>query len=197
MRAISLKEARKHLGDLVRAAERGESIVITRRGRGVARLVADPIEGRFGWWALAETDVGVLLLDLDGPPNGGRGALLYLTGDVSGEPGRRGALDYRAILIVRSLEVVKPSSSLPVTAGNALRERVMERLSPFDRGRGLLAGFLIGDTSHVDPADVEAMRLSGLSHFVAVSGSNVALFLGLLAVAAGPLALGPYVQPSD
>jgi competence protein ComEC len=35
------------------------------------------------------------------------------------------------------------------------------------------------------------MRRSGLAHFVAVSGSNVALFLGLLAFAAGPLALGP------
>ena len=43
----------------------------------------------------------------------------------------------------------------------------------------------------MNPADEDAMRLAGLSHFVAVSGSNVALFLGLLFVAAGPLALGP------
>lgn len=67
----------------------------------------------------------------------------------------------------------------------------MTRLAPFDDGRALLAGFLIGDTSELDRSDVEAMRLSGLSHFVAVSGSNVALFLILLALAAGPLALGP------
>jgi prevent-host-death family protein len=38
MNRISLKEARKRLGDLVKAAERGESVVITRRGRKVARL---------------------------------------------------------------------------------------------------------------------------------------------------------------
>lgn len=39
MGPVPLKEARKRLGDLVRAAERGESTVITRRGRTVARLV--------------------------------------------------------------------------------------------------------------------------------------------------------------
>ncbi len=58
-------------------------------------------------------------------------------------------------------------------------------------GRALLAGFLIGDTESLEPADEEAMRLAGLSHFVAVSGSNVALFLGLLFLAAGPLSMGP------
>jgi competence protein ComEC len=35
------------------------------------------------------------------------------------------------------------------------------------------------------------MRLSGLAHFVAVSGSNIALLLGLLAVVTGPLAWTP------
>ena len=39
MGTINLKEARKRLGDLVNAAERGESTVITRRGRKVARIV--------------------------------------------------------------------------------------------------------------------------------------------------------------
>ncbi|MBI2900857.1 MAG: type II toxin-antitoxin system prevent-host-death family antitoxin [Planctomycetes bacterium] len=40
MSPVSLKDARKRLGDLVRAAQRGESVVITRRGRKVAQLVA-------------------------------------------------------------------------------------------------------------------------------------------------------------
>ena len=42
MNTVNLKEARKRLGELVGAAEHGESVVITRRGRQVARLV--PIE---------------------------------------------------------------------------------------------------------------------------------------------------------
>jgi prevent-host-death family protein len=40
MGTVNLKEARRRLGDLVRAAERGESTAITRRGRRVARIVS-------------------------------------------------------------------------------------------------------------------------------------------------------------
>lgn len=39
MGPVNLKEARARLSDLVRAVEKGESVLITRRGRIVARLV--------------------------------------------------------------------------------------------------------------------------------------------------------------
>ena len=42
METVNLKEARRRLGDLVKAAEQGESTVITRRGKKVARVV--PVE---------------------------------------------------------------------------------------------------------------------------------------------------------
>ena len=48
MGPVNLKEARRRLGALVKAVERGQSIVITRRGRKVARLVpaeAAPAKG--------------------------------------------------------------------------------------------------------------------------------------------------------
>lgn len=68
------------------------------------------------------------------------------------------------------------------------RSLIVARLKPdLGRGRALLGGFLLGDTSHLDGLDVERMRRAGLSHFVAVSGSNVALFLGALFLVAGPL----------
>lgn len=38
MTTVTLKEARKRLGELVRAAERGQPVVLTRRGKKVARL---------------------------------------------------------------------------------------------------------------------------------------------------------------
>jgi len=44
MGPVNLKEARRRLGDLVSAAERGESVIITRRGREVARIA--PLERR-------------------------------------------------------------------------------------------------------------------------------------------------------
>ena len=40
MKHVGIKQARKTLPDLVHRAEAGEEIVITRRGRAVARLVA-------------------------------------------------------------------------------------------------------------------------------------------------------------
>jgi competence protein ComEC len=75
--------------------------------------------------------------------------------------------------------------------GQDLRDQVLTNLEPFDDDRSLLAGFLIGDTGGLDEIDIVAMRRAGLSHFTAVSGSNIALFLGLLAVVAGPLGVGP------
>jgi len=42
MRHINMREARQRFSDLVKAAERGESTVITKRGRQVARL--EPVD---------------------------------------------------------------------------------------------------------------------------------------------------------
>ena len=44
---------------------------------GTARLLTDPVEGRYGEWALAETEVGVLVFDLKERLEAGRGCLLY------------------------------------------------------------------------------------------------------------------------
>jgi competence protein ComEC len=50
--------------------------------------------------------------------------------------------------------------------------------------RGLLPGLVVGDTSRV-PADlVTAMRMTGLTHLVAVSGANLAIVVGAGLVAA-------------
>jgi competence protein ComEC len=103
---------------------------------------------------------------------------------VSGEPHRR-------VIDVSRFEVVAEPDSPVLLVGNALRRRVLDRLVPLDGGRALLAGFLIGDTSGIDQMDRWAMRRAGLSHYTAVSGSNVAIFLGVLLVAAGPLGIGP------
>ena len=48
MDTVNMKEARERLSELVRAAERGESVVITRRGKEVARIVPadqEPLRG--------------------------------------------------------------------------------------------------------------------------------------------------------
>ena len=80
--------------------------------------------------------------------------------------------------------------------GNALRRRVGDQVD--DRrhpaAASLLRGFLIGDTSGLDPTDGDALRRAGLSHFVAVSGSNVALFLAGWWVVTAPIARRPRIR---
>jgi competence protein ComEC len=158
---------------------------------GVVTLTTDIIDGRFGPWALGRLGDGVVLVDFGESVDAGRGDIFEVIGTLGGEPGTASGRPYRGVLAVNEVSSVERSRFLPHTAGRAVRDTVNGRLAPYDDGRALLAGFLIGDTSRISERDVEAMRRSGLAHFVAVSGSNVALFLGLLALVAGPLALGP------
>ena len=80
--------------------------------------------------------------------------------------------------------------------GNGIRRAVGQRLDRWedDPAAGLLRGFLMGDVSRVPESDVEALRRTGLSHFVAVSGSNVALFLALWWAALAPVAVRPRLR---
>lgn len=159
---------------------------------GMVTLTRDVIDGRFGPWALGEIESGQVLVTFDEPTKVvGRGDTVEVTGSIEGEPGTASGRPYGAVLTVREITSIATSTFLPHRAGRFISATVEDRLRPFDDGRALLSGFLIGETSRISEVDVEAMRRSGLAHFVAVSGSNVALFLSLLAVAAGPLALGP------
>lgn len=154
-------------------------------------MATDVIEGRFGPWAMMSTEEGPVLIDLDGDVTVARGDRVLVEGRASGESGVARGEQHRGVVKVRRLEVTGGPSSPLLMAGNAVRDRVVERLMARTPGKALLAGFLIGDTSGMDEIDISAMRRSGLAHFTAVSGRNVALFLGLLFVAAGPLGLDP------
>ena len=158
---------------------------------GSVTLTTDIIEGRFGPWALGSLEDGVVLVDFTDRVDAGRGDNLILKGRIGGEPGTASGRSFGAVLTVREVSHVEESRFILHQAGRLVRDTVNGRLAPFDDGRALLAGFLIGETDRIAKEDIEAMRRSGLAHFVAVSGSNVALFLALLAMAAGPLAMGP------
>jgi competence protein ComEC len=57
-------------------------------------------------------------------------------------------------------------------------QRACEPL-PDDSG-GLLPGLVVGDTSRLDPALEEDFRTTGMTHLTAVSGTNVAIVLGVV-----------------
>lgn len=154
-------------------------------------MATDVIDGRYGPYALIVLEAGPVLANLKPGTAAAMGDVVRVEGSVTGEPGTIGGRRHRGGVRVDSFEVVHGPTS-PITAlGNAMRDRVASRLSPLEGGRALLAGFLVGNTDGVDEIDEDAMRRAGLSHFTAVSGSNVALFLGLLYVVMGPIGVGP------
>jgi competence protein ComEC len=154
-------------------------------------LSEDVVEGRFGPYAIVDDGGGPILIDLPEATLGLRGQRILIAGSVVGGPGEIGGDPHRGVITAQRFEVIEQPRSPVLRVGNALRQRVIDQLSPLEGGRALLAGFLVGDTSGVTEMDQSAMRRAGLSHYTAVSGSNVAIFLGLLFLAAGPLGIGP------
>ena len=161
------------------------------RFSGEVILSSDVFAGPHGDWALGRVDATTFLVELPGITAGSRGDRISVEGRIEGEAGTASGRGYAAVLQVHEVRRIEESRFLPHRAGQAVRRAVERTLTSNDERHALLAGFLVGDTTGVSEADVVAMRRSGLAHFVAVSGSNVALFLGLLAVVAGPLAMGP------
>ena len=154
-------------------------------------MAGDVFEGRYGPYALVEVSLGPILVNLPTGADSSRGEVVRVEGSVVGGAGEIGGRRHRGTVDVDEFEVIAGPGSPILALGNAMRDRVIERLSPLEGGRGLLAGFMVGDTSGVHEVDQSAMRRAGLSHFTAVSGSNVAIFLGLLFLAAGPIGIGP------
>lgn len=91
-----------------------------------------------------------------------------------------------------------------IGGGNAVRRQVLSTFAPRDppdappgiddAGSALMAGLLVGDTSRLPAPAMEDLRRAGLAHYVAVSGSNVALFLGAWWIVGLPLAIHPRVR---
>ena len=89
---------------------------------------------------------------------------------------------------------VVPSRNPVVIVGNLIRRRVQAIFDGERRSDGLTSGLLIGDTRFLAAHDVENLRRAGLAHYVAVSGSNVAVFmLGWWFVTA-PLSIRPRLR---
>ncbi len=84
------------------------------------------------------------------------------------------------IAVTGTLTVVAPPGAV-ASAAEHLRAGLRGAVdgAPADP-RGLLPGLVIGDTSQTPPDLTEAMRATGMTHLTAVSGSNVAVVVGLV-----------------
>jgi ComEC/Rec2-related protein len=88
--------------------------------------------------------------------------------------------------VVGTLEVIEVVDAAPARSpvwrlANAVRRLVLAGGASLPSPeRGLLAGFLIGDTRSIPPEVTDQFRAAGLSHLLAVSGANLAFVLGAL-----------------
>ena len=77
-------------------------------------------------------------------------------------------------------------------AAGALRAGLQRACAPLpDAPGGLLPGLVVGDTSALDPELADDFRATGLTHLVAVSGTNVAIVAGAVLLLARWCRAGP------
>jgi competence protein ComEC len=118
------------------------------------------------------------------------GSHVQVTGTFRSSPGSVGGSTFAGRVSANRVTPAGQDGNAFLWAGNGLRSRVLTHL----RGRGpaaaLVSGFLVGAIDELPRTDLDALRLAGISHFVAVSGANVAGFLLLWFVLLGPLGVG-------
>lgn len=174
-----------------------------------ARLVTDPVPGGFGPLLMVSTigdeaggwpPPGIrVVVETEEPLPFAAGDVVRITGSLRDRPGRLRGESYRATVVRAEVTRLRGPDGPFFGVGNLLRAVILDRLDGEEHRTesALLAGFLVGDTSGLPEAELENLRRSGLTHFVAVSGSNVALFLGAWWLVAGPLRFGPRLRATS
>jgi competence protein ComEC len=164
-----------------------------------AAVVADPI-GEWGDVAVVRP-VAIGERPWSGPRLAARPMPEVEVGDVvevvaTLEPGVRRirSQTVAGTLSVRETTSVRGSVNPLFVVGNGLRARVRATFDSGSAGGALVNGLLIGDTSEIPAPVLEDLRQAGLAHFVAVSGSNVALFLGAWWILGAPIAVRPRLR---
>lgn len=155
----------------------------------LCRATGEVLESRKGLGTFARADElhcagrvvpgGVLVLDADhafpGSPFSAEGTLVPLgSSDFDRARHRAGA----AAALGGHPHFARPRDPFRSLAYR-LREDLVKAASVLPaRESALLTGLTIGDTTAMSPADEDTYRVTGLSHIVAVSGSNIAIVVG-------------------
>lgn len=165
-------------------------LTVTRRGDPLVRMAPTHLRVGSAWRPWAGPP---LLVELAEEGALAAGEQVVVEGWLTDQDGRLRGDPFGGV--VEGGEVV--ALRRPVITGliNRLRAQIVDRFADDGPAGGLMTGFLIGETAGLPEDDTEAMRGAGLSHFVAVSGSNVALFLGLVWLALGPVGMGRWRRP--
>ena len=87
----------------------------------------------------------------------------------------------QAAFVASDVEPLAPPRGILGVASSVRRSLVTTTRDLDVRNAALIRGLTIGDTSDMDEGTEHAFRRTGLSHLVAVSGSNVAIVLAVVA----------------
>jgi competence protein ComEC len=100
-----------------------------------------------------------------------------------------------AVLSAGNPPVLVGSPPWEQRAAASLRAGLQRACEPLDdRPGGLLPGLVVGDTSRLPVELEQQFREVGLTHLTAVSGSNVAIIVGMVLFLGGWLRLGPVAK---
>jgi competence protein ComEC len=145
-----------------------------------------PLRGAYVSWA------GPAIVVVGAVPPLEAGSLVSAAGLLRTAPDMIRGDPVAARISVDDVEILGNAAVPLVRAGNLVRARVQGRIGSVavSPATALLSGFLIGDVAGLPDDDVESLRRAGLTHFVAVSGSNVALVLGAWWLVIGPFGAG-------
>ena len=109
-------------------------------------------------------------------------------------PARGGDLR-AAVVVARGEPVLIGRAPWVQRAAGVLRTGLQRACEPLpDEAGGLLPGLVVGDTSRLDPAVGDDFRATGMTHLMAVSGSNVVIVLGVVLFAMRWTRAGPVVR---
>ncbi|MFY1672648.1 ComEC/Rec2 family competence protein [Plantactinospora sp. WMMB334] len=99
-----------------------------------------------------------------------------------------------AVLSVGAPPVLLGVPSWPQRMAGSLRTGLQRACAPLPaEPGGLLPGLVVGDTSRLEPAVEEDFLTTGMTHLTAVSGSNVAVVVGLVLLLARWARAGPWL----
>lgn len=122
------------------------------------------------------------------------GATVTLEGDLRQRVMRVRDEIVAGVMQVDEMVAMTPPSNPIVRVGNAARRHVTSLYDTETSTDGLVRGLLIGDTDLLSASDEEDLRRAGLAHFIAVSGSNVAMFLVAWWFLTAPIAVRPVLR---
>ena len=119
------------------------------------------------------------------------GQRLTVTGQIAAVADRPG--DLSAITIwTRERALDRQAPTWWQQAAGSLREGLRTACDGLPPGAaGLLPGLVVGDVSNTPQEITEDFRATGMSHLVAVSGSNVAIVVGGVLLVVGAAGMGP------